>query len=479
MRKLAPVNSARTGLRRSGLSWCDHQANTIWIGEYDSDDSRNAAVRHEMNHFWMHVSTPYGRVLDELTLARNNQVLSYCIHQFQRYPFAQILIPIYQVAKRLRSKKAKLGGVACKDLCERFARPWSHTVFLENLLEGEAFPEVTQAKLATVMRTFQMVETYLQQMDASADGGPDVPDEYPEPATRGRGIVDACWADGSKFPVGAKHIFEGIASQMTLSRPVSKDDMVGGTKPYYWVLWYQWVKETMRAKPVESAEDYRRFRNTFYALCDLALFVPAGALYGQLRGGDLLWHDIQPGYRFFSIVAEAKTLGWIEDLDREMSSYQDEICRKLSWPAPRKFLELGAKLRDDDANSRRHRDACRIRLEDHAAFLDLESRVQSGNNLAKRFWLEHHPMIYLPHWGELIVRKGDKAQDALSPILDWFFVNFNWSVMRDGDFSYEAFLPQKVSYGETFDNVAGRAELIEMIHQAVPALSRQRFQEIE
>jgi hypothetical protein len=479
MRKLAPVNSARAGLRRSGLSWCDHQTNTIWIGEYDSDDSRNAAARHEMNHFWMHVSTPYGRLLDELTVARNNQVLSYCIHQFQRYPLAQILIPIYKVAKRLQSKRGKLDGVACQDLCDRFARPWSHTVFLENVLEGEAFPEVAQAKLATVMRTFQMVETYLQQMDASADGGPDVPDEYPAPATRGRAVLDAAWADGLKFPLGAKHVFEGIATQMTMAQPVKKDDMVGGTKPYYWVLWSLWVKETMHTKPIRSQEDYRRFRNTFYALCDLALFVPAGAVYGPLRDGDLSWPDIQPGYRFMAIVREAKHLGWIEDLDREMLPYQEQICRLLSWPLPRKFLEIGAKIQDDDANSQRHRDACRIRLEDHSAFLDFESRVQASDGLAKRFWREHHPMIYLPHWGELIVRKGESAGGPLSQILDWFFVNFNWSVMRDGGFSYEDFLPERVSYGETFNNIATRSDLMELVPQAVPTLSRERFRELQ
>jgi hypothetical protein len=475
MKKLAPVNSARAGLRRSGVSWCDHQTNTIWLGEYESDDARNTAARHEMNHFWMHVSTPYGRLLDELTRARNNQVLSYCIHHFKRYPFAQILIPIYQVAKRLRAKRGKLGGVACRDLCERYARPWSHTVFLENVLEGEPFPEVAQAKLATVMHSFQMVEAYLAQMDASPDGGPDVPDEYPAPATRGRGVLDATWPDGSNFPLGAKHVFEGIATQMTLSQPMKKDDMVGGTKPYYWVLWSQWAKETMQAKPIKSKEDYRRFRNTFYALCDLALFVPAGALYGQLRGTDLSWPDIQPGYRFISIVRKASKLGWIEDLDRDMHSYQDEICRLLSWPAPGAFLELGANLQDGDSHSVRHREACQIRLTDHSAFLDFESRVQNGDP-AKRFWHVHHPMLYLPHWGELIVRRGETAGDSLSQILDWFFVNFNWSVMRDGEFSYEDFLPEKVSYGETFNNVASRSELIELIHQAVPTLSRQRFQ---
>jgi hypothetical protein len=118
-------------------------------------------------------------------------------------------------------------------------------------------------------------------------------------------------------------------------------------------------------------------------------------------------------------------------------------------------------------------------LEDHSAFLDFESRVQTSDGLAKRFWQEHHPMIYLPYMGELIVRKGESAMDSLSPILDWFFVNFNWSVMRDGEFSYEDFLPERVNYGETFRNIATRADLVEMIHQAVPTLSPERFVELQ
>ena len=475
MRDLPPLHSARTGLRNSGCSWWDHQANTIWIGDYDTDQLAQTAASHEMNHFWMHVSTPYGRLLDELTSTRNNQVLQYCIRHMQEYPFGQISIPVHDVIKRLRATAA-IG--ARRDLCERFARPWSHTVFLENVLEGETFPEVLRAEASTATYSFQMVEAYLDQMAALPNADPDVPDDYPDTATSGSGVPDATLPDGSTFPLGAKHVFEGIATQMTLSSPVKKEDMSGGTNPYYWILWTHWVKETMHNRPVQSAEDYRRFRNTFYALCDLALFVPAGGLYRQLRGDDLDWADIQPGYRFLSLVREAKQEDWIEDLGTGLLPYQEQMSHLLSWPLPRDFLELGANLQEDGANARRHRDACRIRLADHAAFLNFESRVEKGGP-AGQFWTEHHPMIFLPHRGELIVKKGDTAGDSLTHILDWFFANFNWSVMRTGGFSYEEFLPEKLAYDDAFENISTRAELVNLIHQAIPVLSPERFRELQ
>jgi hypothetical protein len=484
MRDLPPVHSARIGLRQSGCSWWDHQANTIWIGDYETEKLMQTAANHEMNHFWMHVSTPYGRLLDELTRARNNQVLQYCIRHMQEYPFAQISIPVHDVTKQLRATAA-IGPR--RDLCERFARPWSHTVFLENVLEGETFPEVLRLEASAAAYSFQMVETYLQQMLALPDADSDVPDEYAETSAQGSGVPDVISPDGSRFPLGAKHVFEGIATQMTLSSPVKKEDISGGTNPYYWILWMYWVKENMRDRPVQSAEDYRRFRNTFYALCDLALFVPAGGLYHQLRGDHLNWSDIQPGYRFLLLVREAKKEDWIDNLDNEMLSYQEQMCRLLSWPLPRDFLTLGANLEDDDENARRHRDACRIRLTDHTAFLDFESRVekdtskdpQQKDGSANQFWTEHHPMIFLPRHGELIVRKGETAGDSLRYILDWFFANFNWSVMRSGGFSYEEFLPEKLAYDDTFQNIATRCELVDLIQQAIPVLSPERFQELE
>ena len=88
-------------------------------------------------------------------------------------------------------------------------------------------------------------------------------------------------------------------------------------------------------------------------------------------------------------------------------------------------------------------------------------------------------MIFLPRQGELIVRKGETAGDSLRYILDWFFANFNWSVMRTGGFSYEEFLPEKLAYDDTFENIATRCDLVDLIQQAIPVLSPERFRELQ
>jgi len=376
------------------------------------------------------------------------------------------------------------------DLCNKHVKPWSHMIFLRNLLEGEAVDEVTTSTFETSCRSFNIVERRLRAnqcfqakmravnpdspKEISAAGFADVP-----------GTPNAILPNKQQINIGAKHVFEGIATHHE-----TKDSVVNslkhGLRLPYWTLWTMTVWKMGTAR-VNSSKAYEQLLNTFYAICDLALFMPAGWLYGRLRTDNMGWYDVHPGGRFITALNQAVQLGWVEDLERDMLPYQEWLCDLLRWPSPKQFLNLGATLKgdDDDDRSRRHAAACQIRLKEHSSFIVLgkEFEKTSKEDAAERtplgiqhFFDRHRPMLYMPKLGELAVRNsGKSAREPLSQLLDWFLYRFNRRVMEEGPFNYEDLLPTDVKYESLWTNVKSRKELIDLLQQAIPILTPGRF----
>ena len=483
---LAPVSPLADLPRNSGESFYDHRSNTIWIGKNVPPELFASVVAHELNHFLVHASTPYGWFLDECFMLENNLVLSYCLDHYHQYPLAAIDIPVYDVAKIAAEGRAH---PFLRDLCEKHAHPWSHVVFLQRLLEAENSPDLIETTARQATRSFNLVEQLARQKNIIGAPSGDEPclAEFNDPELDNLRAMPFILLDKNEINLGARNVFESIAIHHESKNSVVSS-LEAGSRISYWALWMHTVSKMGKDK-VQSAEDYARLVNTFYSLCDLALFVPAGALYRALRSEDSRWFDIQPAARFMTALNMAVSLGWVEDLDTGMLPYQEWLSELLHWPSPRKFLELGAALPATDPRQSRHAQACRIRLQNHSAFIVLGKEFDDpsqdpeqapGPFSITKFLTEHWPMVYTQKFGRLLVEaKADSATGPLSRLLDWFFVRFNYQVMRKGVFSYEDLLPDDVQYDSIWTNIRSREELIATLQQAIPALTPDRFEPIE
>jgi hypothetical protein len=483
---LAPVSPLAQLPRNSGKSFYDHRSNTVWIGNDVPQELFASVVAHELNHFLVHASTPYGWFLDECVALENNLVLSYCLDHYHRYPPAPIDIPIYDVAVLAAQDRTH---PFLRELCEKHTNPWSHVVFLQRLLEGEDSPDLVETTARQATQSFNLVEDLAREKNIVEQAGMEPAQlhrvaEFNDPELDKLRAMPFIIFDKNEINLGARNVFESIAIHHE-----SKDSIVSslqaGSRTSYWALWMHTVSK-MGKDRVRSEQDYARLVNTFYSLCDLALFVPAGAVYGRLRTEDMQWFDLQPAARFMTALRQAATLGWVEDLEKGMLPYQEWLSELLHWPSPKHFLELGAALPETDRRQSRHARACRIRLENHSAFIvlgkEFEARSENpeeapGLFSIRKFFADNRPMVYTPRLGRLIVEaEADSPTEALSRLLDWFFVRFNYQIMRKGVFGYEELLPDDVQYDSIWRNIRSREELIATLQQAIPALTPDRFQ---
>ena len=488
--RLAPVSPLSESARNSDDSEFDHKSNAIWIDKEVPEELFSSVVAHEFNHFLVHVSTPYGWFLDECVKLENNLVLSYCLDHYHRFPYSSIDIPIYDVAELAQEGK---NSQFIRRLCDKYANPWSHITFLQRLLEGENSSDIDGTTVDLSTLSFNLVEKLLRKKKIV-----EPPKLVRLPKRHQLAVFDETESNQlrgmpsmvlprGEINIGAKHVFEGIAVHHE-----TKDSIVSGLKAEsrrsYWALWVLTVS-SMGKERVRSPQDYNRLLNTFYSLCDLALFVPAGSLYGQLRTKDMTWYDVQPGARFMTALRKAVTLGWVDDLETGMLPYQEWLSELLCWPSPKKFLELGAGLDQSDKRQARHAEACRIRLENHSAFIVLGKEFEAGSeNTAatpapfsvREFFANHRPMVYTAKLGQLVVEgRSDSPTDALSRLLDWFLARFNYQVMRKGIFGYDELLPDDVKYDSIWENIKSREELLALLQQAIPALTPDRFQSFD
>jgi hypothetical protein len=73
---LAPVDPGIVpfGRKSAGGSWYSSKGNMVWT-EHTSDRARaDAILSHELSHFFVHVGTPYGMLLESLAQLQERAV---------------------------------------------------------------------------------------------------------------------------------------------------------------------------------------------------------------------------------------------------------------------------------------------------------------------------------------------------------------------------------------------------------------------
>ena len=347
-------------VRRTGDSHYEPESDILYLSERHFDQLTHFA--HELQHFFFHAGTPYGHLLDELALGR--QFLG---RNYMEVTEGPVIYPAFLLAKRLdrgslQIRDGEVNREALQVICDRIVFPWHRVRYLENLLEGQRCASMLTATTRSAIEALSVAETLVSETVEMTVEHLFV--DRPSKESVESLIVDSEDADlpvcptigltesGERIPVGAIDIFEGVAQSTEGVAPEP------GLGMEYILLWSHTLA-SMGFDGEMSDEEVEAARVTFLSLCDLALYVPAGAVYGRLRPAGMRWSDIHPGWRFLRCAQVISEIGLITSLERESNDLQTELSEGFGWPAPAEFHRLSAELKAPQFE--RHRAAMALR----------------------------------------------------------------------------------------------------------------------
>ncbi|HEX3173164.1 MAG TPA: hypothetical protein VHQ43_02960 [Solirubrobacterales bacterium] len=437
-----------------------------------ADPAVSNVTAHELNHYWMHSSTPYGAVLDELAELAGRGTIQYCAGLYN--DGQSIPIPAMDVARAFQERRisAERHG-QLHLLAGRHVVPWTHDVLLENWFEGVDLASVRSANLAKLLRWLVDYEDRSRAMRPDDGLFADSPPPFSDYQRR----FVLYWADaldsnrqqafptigptgGAARPLGAQHLFEACAQQV---EQVDEAFWEGASQPVrdlYWGLFASLVAKFPGT--VDSAEGFRSIVSTFMVLADLALFTPVGRVYGRLREDSMSWLDLHPGWRFQRLLDVLKPDDWLEGVDDKARHLQWRLCVTLGWPPPDRFLTLGAKLAPVTHDLARHAAACRMRLEEDDRLI-VDAGFDAGR--LEPFLVDHYPIFIRE--SETTVG-GSTIADRLHPLVSYSLASFAWMVMRDGSLRWPELFPPKLDFRHLFDNIDSYEGMIGMYRDIVP-----------
>jgi hypothetical protein len=478
--ELAPVEVVNPFARAKGEreeNWYSPKLHTLWIGARGNSAFNVAA--HELSHILLHAFTPYGQFIQELGMMQDNQVLNYCgiAARHGKIPF-----PIYGFAQEFKASPNRFRGIRNDFgwLIENYVIPWSHTWYLEQILEGENLPSVRVAREEAAIKALTVVENYSAGVLSEDDlfGHAITPEPLFEQVLPFASTVyesAACYSfgwNGEWLPLGAKHIFENHANrfgQVFGGNDPDEENLVSASYGHFYLwCWALLVQEFEKSVgTIDSKEQMNRVLNTFWALCDLALFTPIGVVYGRLRPKNLNWYDIHPGWRFMNTFAQLSAVGWLNDLS-DFVEFQTAICRRLRWPSPDKFIELGMQL--TNSNFLMHRDACLMRKQHPCPYLHLDTK----RDAMERFIADHMP-IYQRAEPDRLTIASSNARESIRVILNFFLPQYCWQVMTRDRLNLEEVLPKNLKVDTVFSNVSDKEALLDFIFGRVAAIAPRNF----
>jgi hypothetical protein len=334
---------------------------------------------HEMIHFADHVGTPYGYFLDRISTLRNGayrQVLAL----FNAQTAPRLPVPLarwlsgdmIELEQLIRAEASGDYDVeACLDYLIVLAAIWPGITVLERALEGLSSPGPFPIDLDSAIGGLMVIEALEREGRSSLPA--DVWDFKSiamddRPWTPADVIPHMHTEAGEHVPLGAAALLEtrafflerGLTTTDPLPAQVARS---GGA--YYWPL-VALVNEGQSC----GIDDIQELTDTFQALADLSFYTPIGSPYGKLRKTNR-WNDIHPGHRFVQLIRRVKEVGPLKrSKEIDIFDYQDRYCLALEWASPREFLRLGSQLEAVDFRSRRHREACKMKLSHPRYFIN-------------------------------------------------------------------------------------------------------------
>ena len=436
---------------------------------------------HELSHFWLHASTPYGLVLDELAEAQQRATLEYC----QRLHSAGRRIPIsaVEVARRMlrgQVDRSHPDHALLHEVVQTHVVPWSHEAFLERWLEGADAKSVRTTDLSRTLRWLVDFEEQSRRIrpdeELFSDRPPqfsdyqrrlvrmwgEVAEEHPEKAPR----FPTTGPD--QRPLGAAHLFEAHAQLSERTNQEFWSSAADDTRAFYWGL----LGAFMQRFPgkVHDADSFASMVATFIAVVELALMVPVGRVYGRMRDDQMLWFDLHPGWRCAGLLNGIEDADWLVEDGEAVPQLLGRLSRRRGWKSPERFLELGAALEPVTQPIARHAAACRARLEEPD--LLVVPRALPDRARAVTFLNEHLPIMIR---GAESVVPGADTSERLGRLLNFTVACTTVMVMQRGRFDLDALFPPGLDFTNIFSNITDREQLLAIFDDALPFLSREAF----
>jgi hypothetical protein len=439
----------------------------LWTEQTSGEAQTEAILRHELSHFFVHVATPYGMLIETLGRLQERFVHRYCAALAEKG--SPIQYPVYRFVQRDDAP-------VDTSLVTEYVRPWARLVHLERILDGSNLPAVRDATIPDAVELLADMED-LERAVVVADGGD--PADLGERPSFARMLDDArdrlafapacprfLATDREESVAGAAALFESLALKAEgmfypdhwdmLNRGMSRDQYLG----------FQAVAlEKYGLDRADSQQDFERFSYTFIALCDLALQTPIGSMYGKLRPPDCDYFDLHPGYRFMRLLDDITDDDWIDSLDG-LPGLQKTLSARFGWPDPRLFALYGSTAEEPDA----HSEAMRIRLREPTFHLFLQEESASE---ASEFLAAHGPLVRDPQTGEVMPTLHDRSK--LGPVVNYITWRLTWQVMMGPRLDVNEALPEGIYGRRWWKNIDTKDDLAKVFFRVVPALNPQNF----
>jgi hypothetical protein len=462
---LAPVDpDIEPYVRKSaGGSWYSSKGSMVWT-EHTSDQARGEAIlSHELSHFFVHVGTPYGMLIESLGQLQERLVVAYCAALAEQG--SPVRYPVYRYVQRD-------DALVDPSLVRKYVRPWSRLVHLERILDGSNVRAVHDATIPDAVELLADLEDLERSVLAEDGGDPADLGELPPfdrmlaDAQDGLAFTPACPrfypTDREESVAGGAALFEGLAQAAErMVYPEHWDMLLRGMSRDQYLGFYASVFMTYGLDRADSQEGFSRVFETFIALCDLALQTPIGSIYGKLRPPGCDYGDLHPGWRFFRLLDNITDDDWINSLD-DLPGLQKTLAARLGWPDPRAFQILGSS-----SNQAAHAEAMRIRQQEPTFHLFLQE------DSASAFLAEHGPLVRDPRTGEIMPSLHDRAK--LGPVINYIMWRLTWQVMMGPRLDVDEALPAGVYGRRWFENIDTKQDLATLFFETVPALNPKNF----
>lgn len=470
---------------RAGANYYSYRTNTIWLGGRRAALDRAWIAAHELSHYYLHVSTPYGFFLRRLSRLSDSCAIGYCLEFQQAFSGRRIPYPIYVFSRNWLTRKEASAPTpeeyVLTHTIRKHVKPWSHLRFLLEVMEGSGWGDLAQSNERAkdfLNRSPKRALDFLLEFEAmeashfpvgNKTGAPPlkpIPDERPACPF----IPDSL---GRYSAFGGHHVFEGVAQVIENPYNITEEHIAQNMD--YWLLWLATIS-SFESTPT-SQEKATGLVNTFLALCDLSLFTPVGALYRSLRTETMDWTDIHPGYRFMKALQASRKIGFLTELSSDkLLAYQESICARLGWPSPREFILLGIFLEGNKELESEHRSAAFKRLRDHSIYLRFMIDQVSKKEIEDLTPL-NLPLIK-PSIDDrlLILSHSLDASAAIDQMVGYFMPQWSEAVMVQERLNYDAFLPKEFEIWEPASNqFRSKTHLMQTILEALPFAQPKNF----
>lgn len=329
---------------------------------------RVGVLFHEYAHFVQIASTPFGQFWTRSLCAQGGFARLVLKDSVKKYQRVQLRLPIISYCE-----EGSRAGEAFA-LCGIVVGWASIDTLLKGLVSGT--PTELHELLPEANRAFRLVIEW-----GYTDRGVPNPPQHTLPVVSTNLEADSLSLPETEMKLDTLstsnllEVHAHIAESRVISQygtPEDEDDVARRSD----TAGHSKVLQVMGAYHDQVIEYTESLVRTTLALIELALFAPLDPHWSAEWSRHLLWEDIHPAYRFVKAASLTQQIGLLES-DDNYEAFQNQICRALGWPTPRKIMTdlLPALDQSPSVYDRFAGECFRIRLRTPAVFSFAEPKL--------------------------------------------------------------------------------------------------------